>query len=155
MQSAWSVGRSRLSLPFFAPILLLLHPVRTEATLPNEPTLRQLVAGGVLTDLRWPNFTRFQPDVARFYESNGYQLAWVRSGAATPQAQALIHVLEDAALKGLDPADYDGPRWSPSDAGPERFDLALTVSATAFYFWTRRKSVEPVPEIKEILQANV
>ena len=32
-------------------------------------------------DLHWPNFTRVQPEVARFYELNGYQLAWVRQAA--------------------------------------------------------------------------
>ena len=60
----------------------------------QSATARDLVDSGALSDLRWPNFTRLQPDVATFYESNGYQLAWIREGEATPQAQALIHTLE-------------------------------------------------------------
>jgi murein L,D-transpeptidase YcbB/YkuD len=104
---------------------------------PNQQ-LRVLADSGVLSDLRWPNFTRLQPDVATFYESSGYQFAWVRAGEATPQALAIIHTLESAALKGLDAEDYDGSRWNDrlpqvrTDAGAIRFDIALTVSAMRY-----------------------
>ena len=104
---------------------------------PNQQ-LRALADSGVLSDLRWPNFTRLQPDVATFYESSGYQFAWVRAGEASPQARAIIHTLEASAIKGLDPEDYDGSRWSDrlsqvwTDAGAVRFDLALTVSAMRY-----------------------
>jgi len=102
---------------------------------PDEQ-LQELIDSGSLSDLYWPNFTPLQPDVTRFYELNGYQLAWVsrvtRSGTPTLQAQALIQVLENATFKGLDPRDYDGARWSASDDGPQRFDLALTISAMRY-----------------------
>ncbi len=100
--------------------------------------LHELVDSGTLPDLRWPNFGRVQADVAKFYELNGYQLAWVGAGEATPQAQALIHTLENAALKGLDSEDYDGSRWNgrlsylQTDSEAIRFDLALTVSAMRY-----------------------
>lgn len=114
--------------------LALIFAVGAAAALaaPPDPALHQLVDSGTLSELRWPNFTRIQPEVARFYELNGYQLAWIRSGAITPQAQTLIGVLQNAALKGLDPLDYNGTRWSASDAGRERFDVALTVSAMRY-----------------------
>jgi murein L,D-transpeptidase YcbB/YkuD len=99
---------------------------------PANRQLHELVDSGALSGLHWPNFTRIQPDVSRFYELNDYQLAWVRSGAITPPAQALLGVLRNAALKGLDPRDYEGARWSVSEAGYERFDLALTVSAMRY-----------------------
>ncbi len=110
---------------------------------PPGLSLHELVDSGSLSDLRWPNFTRIQPEVARFYELNGYQLAWTRSGAITPQARALIRVLQNAALKGLDPLDYDGARWNVSDVGPERFDLALTVSAMRYISDVSSGKVDP------------
>lgn len=120
--------------------LVLLSAILAGAAWAAPPSeeLRELVDAGVLSDLHWPNFTRLQPDVAKFYELSGYQLAWVRAGEASPQAQAVIRTLENAALKGLDPEDYDGSRWNGrlshlrTDAEAIRFDLALTVSAMRY-----------------------
>ncbi len=115
---------------------------------PNQQ-LQELADSGVLSDLRWPNFTPLQPDVATFYESGGYQLAWVRAGETTPQALAIIHTLESAALKGLDAEDYDGSRWNDrlsqvgTDAGAVRFDLALTVSAMRYISDVSSGKVKP------------
>ena len=105
-----------------------------QASSPPDPDqlLRALADSGSLSGLRWPNFTRIQAEVTRVYEANRYQLAWVRGGAPTPQAQAIMAVLENAAAKGLDPADFDGWRLHISDAGPERFDLAVTISALRY-----------------------
>jgi len=106
----------------------------TPATSGGRPTtqLKELTDSGSLSDLHWPNFTPLQPDLTRFYELNGHELAWVRSGAPTPQARALIQALQYATWKGLDPQDYDGWCVSISDAGPERFDLALSISAMRY-----------------------
>jgi L,D-transpeptidase YcbB len=116
---------------------------------PPNQQLRELVGSGALPDLRWPNFSRLQPDVARFYDLNGDQLAWVRAGDATPQAQAIIHTLENASVKGLDPEDYDASRWSGrlshlgTDAEAIRFDLALTVSAMRYISDVSSGKVDP------------
>ena len=110
---------------------------------PANRQLHYLVDSGALPGLHWPNFTRLQPDVARFYELNDYRLAWVRSGTITPQAHALMGVLQNAALKGLDPDDYDGVRWNGSEAGYERFDLALTVSAMRYMSDVSSGKVDP------------
>lgn len=79
------------------------------------------------------------PDVHRFYESIGYTLAWVRDGAPTPQARTVTQALADAASKGLNPEDYDGPRWAarlanltPSDEALARFDEALTIAVMRY-----------------------
>ena len=95
--------------------------------------LRDSAIAGQLADLRWPDFTDYRADVQAFYEGSGYQDAWSQGGRATPQAQAIIEVLQQAQLKGLDPEDYDASRWAarmqqmaqPDSAA--RFDLALTV----------------------------
>ena len=121
----------------FAAVVLYVAATSLALAQPNQQ-LRALADTGVLSDLRWPNFTRLQPDVTTFYESSGYQLAWVRAGEASPQARAIIHTLEASEIKGLDPEDYDGSRWSDrlsqvrTDAGAVRFDLALTVSAMRY-----------------------
>ncbi len=65
-------------------------------------------------------------------------LRWVRDGAPTPQALALVQVLRDAARDGLDPADYDAPLWDErlgnlvSSSGQRAFDEALTAAAERY-----------------------
>jgi murein L,D-transpeptidase YcbB/YkuD len=129
--STAAAGRPNEQLRGGVPGAQLAATPATAAGPPNEQ-LQELIDSGSLSDLRWPNFTPLQPDVTRFYELNGYQLAWVASGAATPQALALIQALENATFKGLDPRDYDGSQWTVSDAGLQRFDLALTISAMRY-----------------------
>ena len=66
------------------------------------------------------------------------ELRWTRDGAPTPQALALIGALESAALRGLDPADYDGPLWAErlatlhSPSARVAFDEALTSAAERY-----------------------
>jgi murein L,D-transpeptidase YcbB/YkuD len=113
-------------------LAVLLSAVLIHASSDSNQQSHELVSSGVLAGLHWPNFARLQPDVARFYESTGYQLAWVHDGAATPQAQALVQALQSADTKGLDPTDYDVWRWRLADAGPQRYDLSLTISAMRY-----------------------
>lgn len=110
-------------------------------TAPSATQLREMVQTGSLAGLYWPGFTASQPDVARFYELNGYQPAWIRDGVATPQARALLNTLRNAPLKGLDPNDYDA--WSLSQAGPERFDLAITIAALRYMHDVSSGKVDP------------
>ena len=96
-------------------------------------TLRDLVSAGQLAELRWPNFADYRNDVEGFYEASGFEGAWSRDGQPTPQALAIIEVLQRAQEKGLNPEDYDASRWTtrlqqltqPGVAA--RFDVALTV----------------------------
>ena len=103
----------------------------------------ELVNSGNLPGLRWPNFAAMRPEVARFYASDGYRLAWVREGAATPQARALMTAFQNAALKGLDPKDYDAWRWNRSQTGDQCFDLALTISTMRYVHDLSSGKVEP------------
>jgi L,D-transpeptidase YcbB len=124
----------RLALLFAA--VLSAAPMGPPLATPHQQ-VQEAVASGSLSDLRWPNFSRRQPDIARFYQTIGYQLAWVRDGAVTPQALATIQVLQNAAVKGLDPEDYDGSRWNGRLASLRsdsltRFDVALTVSGMRY-----------------------
>jgi L,D-transpeptidase YcbB len=103
-------------------------------------SLQTLVDSGHLADLRWPDFTDYRVHVKNFYEPVGYALAWVRGGQVTPQARAVIALLQNADSKGLHTDDYDGSHWDgqlaklgqttppPTEDEWGRFDLALTVS---------------------------
>jgi L,D-transpeptidase YcbB len=98
-----------------------------------------LINGGNLADLRWPNFINYREQVLTFYEAGTYTLGWVRNNQPTPQALTLIALFKAAAEDGLNPVDYDGPRWDSRVAGlraasPDvvHFDLALTVCAMRF-----------------------
>jgi L,D-transpeptidase YcbB len=92
-------------------------------------------------ELRWPDFTAYKAEFTKFYESNGYSLRWLRNREATPQALAVIGVLENAGAKGLEPEDYDASRWptrlakvnqNPSEQEEVSFDTSLTVSAMRY-----------------------
>ena len=101
-------------------------------------SLREIVAAGRLSDLRWPDFSDFRVQVQSFYDPSSYSLAWVRDNQPTPQARVMIEVLQQADSKGLTAEDYDSSRWNArmnqlSDpAAAARFDLALTVSAMRY-----------------------
>jgi L,D-transpeptidase YcbB len=92
-------------------------------------------------DLRWPDFKSYTAEVTKFYETNNYSLTWVQSGHVRPQGAALIELLKNANAKGLEPDDYDGPRWQDrllkldhgaSEQDLVSFDTALTVSAMRY-----------------------
>jgi L,D-transpeptidase YcbB len=98
--------------------------------------LRSIFDTAHLQDLRWPDFPPYRPEITKFYESDGFALAWIHGGKPTPQALALIQVLQDADNKGLNAEDYDAPRWadrvaklnsSATEDELVHFDAALTV----------------------------
>ena len=104
--------------------------------------VQNLVGGGVLRELRWPEFSAYRAHVERFYSALNFTLAWTRNGQPTLQAQAMIGALRSADTKGLDPEDYDGSRWpirlstlhqpGISERDLARFDLALTISVMRY-----------------------
>lgn len=109
----------------------------------GQTRLRAIIAAGRLDELRWPDFSNYRASAGEFYRLAGYCLAWTVDSHPTPQALAVIRVLEDADAQGLNPADYDGPRWAgrvaalerskpPAETDLIRFDVALTVSAMRY-----------------------
>jgi murein L,D-transpeptidase YcbB/YkuD len=102
----------------------------------SSVTLRDIAVSGRLSDLRWPDFSDYRTQVAKFYDSAGFVPVWLSNNGPTQQAQTVIDVLKQADSKGLNAEDYDGSRWadrlarlrqSPSPADQARFDAALTV----------------------------
>jgi len=125
-------------------LTILLWPAVAQSP-PSDcgSTLCRVVASGNLPSLRWPDFSDYRAQARRFYEP-GYIFVWTRDGQLTGQAAAVIQALATADTKGLNSADYDGPRWSGrvaslghADRGPSEyelaeFDLALTVSVMRY-----------------------
>ena len=114
-------------------------------------SVRVIVAAGKLEDSRWPVFSDFKAELDRFYRP-AFGLAWVRGGKATPAAQQVISILQNAADEGLSAEDYDGPRWTgriklldeKHTSGDEaRFDVALTVCAMRYVSAVRVGRVNP------------
>jgi murein L,D-transpeptidase YcbB/YkuD len=102
----------------------------------QQPDIQNLVKGGNLDGMRWPDFSDYRHWLQKFYEPSGFAPVWVQGSQPVPQALSLIERFRDAAKKGLDPEDYDASRWEErvralqsSASGPAaaRFDVALTV----------------------------
>ena len=103
--------------------------------------LHDIVASAYDAELRWPDFTAYKTEIAKFYEANGSSLAWIQNGRVRSQGLAVIDLLKNANSRGLEPEDYDGPRWqsrllklseSPSEQDLTSFDTALTVSTMRY-----------------------
>jgi murein L,D-transpeptidase YcbB/YkuD len=117
--------------------------------------LNRIVVSGALPELRWSNFSDYRPDVQKMYEAIHDAPAWVHDGRATPQAMAIITALESSQQKGLNPEDYDAPRWparlAALKAAPDNaetvahFDVALTVNAMRYLSNLRIGRLNPKP----------
>jgi murein L,D-transpeptidase YcbB/YkuD len=116
-----------------APQSVALDPETAKAA---GAALRSLVASGRLDSLSWPEYRDVDGDVAKFYQGDGYAPAWVDGAGPTPQAKAVISILQEAARKGLNPEDYDASKWRAREEalagtlaaeGIARYDLALSV----------------------------
>ena len=121
----------------------------------GQASLQAILEAGRLVDLRWPDFSDYQSDVIQFYKNYVASLPWVVEMQPTPQARAMIAILENADEKGLSADDYDGSRWAgrlaalkPSARDPReddavKFDIALTVSAMRYISDLRIGRVNP------------
>lgn len=142
-----AVRAAAASSPEVAPSTATPLPApRAQALSPAGQTmLAGLIAAGQIADMYRPDFRSFQASVTAFYQAGDNTLAWVRDSQATPQAAALVAVFVQAESEGLEPADYDAPRWPARISGlPHadesalvRFDVELTVCAMR-YIWDLR-----------------
>ncbi len=115
--------------------------LRSTASSEDVLALRSIVESASNSDLRWPDFTSYKAEVSKFYEMSGYSLAWIQNGRVRPQGLAVIELLKNANAKGLEPEDYDGPRWQnrllklgqgPSPEDFASFDTGLTISTMRY-----------------------
>jgi L,D-transpeptidase YcbB len=109
----------------------------------GKTQLHAIVDSAELADLFWPNFAKYRSEARGLYDFFEGALPWISGSRPTLQALAIIQVLKGADREGLNPEDYDGPRWDnrtgvlqqPSPASESdliRFDVALTVSAMRY-----------------------
>src|SRR5512140_1411084 len=76
-------------------------------------------------------------------------LRWIHDGMPTPQALALVEVLQSAALDALDPDDYDASLGDEplarlgSRSGQRAFDAALTAAAERYVSDRKTGRVHP------------
>ena len=131
----------------------LQSPADLASSSQSSAALRDIVASGKLSDLRWPDFSDYRIHLKNFYEPAGYALVWLRNNRPTQQAQAIIQVLQQADSIGLNAEDYDGPRWperlarlrqSASQEYQAQFDAALTVSVMRYISDLHIGRVNPV-----------
>jgi murein L,D-transpeptidase YcbB/YkuD len=116
--------------------------------------LQSLAEKPQLDALRWPNYSEYQQQIQGLYSGRENSLVWVNGSQATevaptPAAHQMIQLFTDAAQKGLNPDDYDGPRWAArldrlnairktkDDSATAQndiaqFDLALSVCAIRY-----------------------
>jgi len=72
------------------------HDASNAASPQASSRLREIVSGGTLADLRWPDFSDYKGHVAEFYEFNGYTPAWIEGSQLSPQAVTLIATFKQA-----------------------------------------------------------
>jgi len=154
----WSLLAGISAVALLSPFLASLANAQFIAPVGQDPSaagvagLREMITAAHDPDLRWPDFWFYRSEVEKFYESDGYSLSWIHRGHAREQARGLIGLLQGADDRGLNPEDYDGPKWAERLASlqgsvPEsqlvRFDLALTVCVMRYIGGVHRVRVDP------------
>jgi murein L,D-transpeptidase YcbB/YkuD len=117
--------------------------------------LRALTSNATAPETPSADFIDDRQNARKVYEAIHFSPAWVRDGHATPQAIAVISVLENSQQKGLNPEDYDASHWperlaalkaAPGNADTvAQFDDALTVKAMRYLSNLRVGRVNPKP----------
>ena len=150
--SSTTLRRIGVALLLFAPLLPFTgckSAAGPEGGGDYAAAIQQIVGSPKLDSLRWPDYTDLQPQVQKFYAGRSDNPAWLRDGQPTASATALLQLFHDAALKGLNPEDYDASRWparlqkleqirsdhDTSDAAKTAVaesDAALTISAMRY-----------------------
>jgi L,D-transpeptidase YcbB len=150
-------GHRIFQIVFLALLLIFFSSFRAAAQIKDAgqtaSTLQAAIRAGKLDELRWPVFSDFKADVENFYRGSGHGLAWIQHGQPTNRAKEMIQIFLQADGEGLNPEDYDGPRWAgrltqlqaaSSSRDQARFDLALTVCAMRYISALRIGRIDPL-----------
>ena len=113
--------------------------------------LRADIANGTVEGARHGDLPRYRAAMLRSYPDSSASLRWIESRTLTPQGAVLLAELRRAAMRGLDPADYDGKALSlafrildpdggsrATDDAVLRADAWLTLTAMRFIDNARR-----------------
>jgi murein L,D-transpeptidase YcbB/YkuD len=133
-------------------LLLLLAGAAPAAPFAAQDTpIRDLLVAQRHPDIRWPDIRDVAAELTRLYAARNWTPLWFDGYAPTPSARAMVKVLSEAGVRGLDPADYDlallhaelNRRRDPGPFIRDRADLALSVAAARFALALRRGRVSP------------
>ena len=80
-------------------------------TVIGKTQLNAILDAADLPDLRWSAFGTYRIDVRKFYDAFNGSVPWMHESRPTSQAIAIVQLLKNASNEGLNPEDYDGPRW--------------------------------------------
>ena len=97
--------------------------------------LRTIASAGKLDSLTRPDFSDYRLHFQHAYDTSSYAPLWLNGNQPTPQATAIIALLQNSVHKGLNPDDYDASHWqgrldglkTANDMALADFDAALTV----------------------------
>ena len=120
----------------FLAAAILFQTITVPPATPVAKALEPLVEVSRLDEMRWPDFTDYRKHLRNFYAPRAYAPAWLANGRPTPQAMAVIAILDAADAKGINAIDYDATRWperirnlaGASADAQARFDIALSAS---------------------------
>ncbi|MDH4130425.1 MAG: L,D-transpeptidase family protein [Gemmatimonadota bacterium] len=131
-------------------LTLLLSGLPLPASLAGQsPAIIEILGAARHEEIRWPDIRDVAPALREVYARRGWSPLWYRAGEPTVAARAMVQVLAEAAVRGLEPEDYDA-RWlaaefaRPHDPGGpvrDRVDAALSVAAARFAQALRRGRV--------------
>ncbi|GAC1417715.1 MAG: hypothetical protein NVSMB62_08680 [Acidobacteriaceae bacterium] len=111
------------------------HRHRKTISSPNSTdyadNIQAIVSQTKFVELRWPNYSDYQPAVKTFYDDRNEEIAWVRDDKPTSQASAFLTAFQDAGAKGLNPEDYDASRWAARTAKLTKIAEAKDTSTAA------------------------
>jgi murein L,D-transpeptidase YcbB/YkuD len=88
-----------------------------------------------MASLSRPDFSDYRMHFEHAYEKSNFAPLWLNGNQPTPQATAIITLLQNSVHKGLNPDDYDASHWqgrvdglkAGNDTALADFDAAVTV----------------------------
>ena len=97
--------------------------------------LHEIAAAGNLASLTRPDFSDYRLHFQHAYDTSNFAPLWLNGNQPTPQATAIISLLQNSVHKGLNPDDYDAAHWqgrldglkTANDMALAEFDAAVTV----------------------------
>jgi len=141
-------------------MLALCVGAQARAQIPSAElrTLRTDIEAGTVDGAQHGDVSRYRATLLRIYADTTSQLLWIAHGEPTAPASAMLAELSDAAMRGLDPADYDADRLakrfhqlraasSASDGNSLllQADAWLTLSVARFIDHARAGRIDPGP----------
>jgi murein L,D-transpeptidase YcbB/YkuD len=118
----------------------------------QQAEIQSMVTSAQLQSMRWPNFSDYRTWLQQFYVPTAYAPAWVAGNQPTPIALSVMQRFGGAGYKGLNPEDYDAPRWAariqtlqsaPTPAAVADFDVAMTVCTMRYVSDLRIGRINP------------